>query len=205
MPEFPMPLLAVLALALALAQDRTETLGKSHAQILAMGRTRWRDAFVGKFGGSTAGEAGAESLYGDALAWRNDRLLKGRKSPLRDRLQAFKNDAVGVGEAITGGGTMWNIIAASFYADAEETFYRVLTHTGRAPKRVVSDVDKGLGRLGRALAAVGDPKYRKQGAESMADLQKEFRALVAAARRLPRRDSDTVLEFCRKTLEAIDE
>ena len=197
-----MPFLACLALAV-LAQDRTETLGKSNAQILAMGRTRWHDAFVGKEGGSTMGEAGAESLYGDALAWRNDRLLKGRKSPLRAHLQSFKNDAAGAGEAITGGGTMWNIVAASLYADAEETLHRVLTHTGRAPRRVVSDVDRGLGRLSRALAAIKEPKDRKRGAEAMADLQRDFRAVVAEARRLPRRDSDTVLEFCRKTLDGV--
>lgn len=195
-----LPLLVILAL-----QNREDTLGRSNAQILAMGRKRWYAFFTGKQGESTMAMAGAEGLYADALASRTDRLLKGRKSALRADLRDFSNDAQGVGAAITGGGTMWNITAAGLYADTEEAFYAVLVHSGHAPRRVVSDVVKAMRPLRKGLDAVDDPKYRKEGAAALTRLVADLKRVVADAKPLARRDLDTVLEFCRSTVAGVAE
>lgn len=191
----------------ALRQDLKDTNGKTYAQILAMGRSRWHDFFVGKDGGSTAAESSAEGIYGDALAWRNGKLLKGHPSPLRKALQAFKNDAIDAGTAVTGGGTMWNITAGSLYADAEQTLYAVLTHSGRAPHRKVSDAQRAVATLRHSVMGIGtdDKENRKQGLAAMDRLDADLLQAVALAAKLPRRDSDEVLEFCRSTAAGVNE
>ena len=194
-----LPFIAILAFA----QNREDTLGKSNAQILALGRKRWYAFYTAKQGESTMAMAGAEGLYGDALAWRTDRLLKGRKSALRTHMRDFSNDAQAVGSAITGGGTMWNITAAGLYADTEEAFYAVLVHSRHAPKRVVSDVAKAMRPLQKSLSAVDDPKYRKEGDAVLTRLMADLKRVVADAKPLSRRDSDTVLEFCRSTVAGV--
>ena len=78
-----MLLLSTLIVAAALQKDRTETLGLSYAQILALGPSRWEALVLKRRGDSTAATASGFSTYGDALRWRNDRLLKGRPFPLR--------------------------------------------------------------------------------------------------------------------------
>ncbi len=188
-----------------LHQSLENTKGKTNAQILAMGRSRWHDFYVGKESSSTASESSAEGLYGDALAWRNDRLLKGHSSPLRKALQAFKNDAIDAGSAITGGGTMWNITAGSLYADAEGTLYEVLTHSGHAPHRRVSDVSRAIASLRKGVSAIESsrPEDRKHGAAAVGRLEGDLRTVAALAAALSRRDSDDVLEFCRSTTAAM--
>lgn len=197
-----MPLLAALLLPLLLAQDRAkapseETLGKTHAQILAMGSERWVTLYTKRKGDSTPAIAGAFVTYGDALAMRNDRLLKGRKSPLRTHLRAFSDDLSVVGYSITGGGTIWTIFGAQSYRDVEEAFYRVLTHSGQAPRRVTSDVERAVATLAPMVAKVENPEDRKRAQASMVRARADLRAILVDARQLSRRDSDTVLEFCR--------
>ena len=150
-----MPLLASVVFLSLLAQDKAVTYGKTNAQVLAMGRKGWYGFFTSKAGDSTAGMAGAQALYGEALAWRNDKYGKARIGRLRRLLQDTRNDAVGVGYAATGGGTMWNVIAADLYADAEETLYAVLSKKGKAPRRRVSDVEKAYAGLRAAFRTAG--------------------------------------------------
>ena len=195
------------ALALVLLQQDEPPFGKTNAQILAMGRTRWYDFATKREGGeSTAGMTGAMGSYGDALAWRNDRIApKARVVRLRKLLQDTKNDAIAVGSAITGGGTMWNIISANLYADAEETLYAVLTKTGKAPARRVSDVTKALAGLSTALAATKKESwYKPEGGQYLAALRKDVAAVAAEAKKLPRRESDAMLDFAKQAVEAGD-
>ena len=189
------------AFALLLVQDKTETKGKSYAEILAMGRAKWHDLYVGKDGGVTAAETGAEGLYGDAVAWRIDRLNDPRAPRLLKVLQNVSNDAVGVGSAITGGGTMWSIVGASLYADLQTTRYAVLTGKGNAPKHVVSEVDRAYYRLEVHFGKSGpEPEFEKKGRAALDDLRRDLDALVREARRLPRRGSDSLLDFALRAM-----
>ena len=201
-----MPLLASVVFLTLLAQDKTATYGRSNAQILAMGRKRWYDLYTTKGGGeSTASMSSAEAIYGEALAWRNDKFGKAKIGRLRKLLLDTKNDAVGVGTAITGGGTMWNIINASLYADAEETLYAVLAKKGKAPKRRVSDVEKAYTQLRTAFRKSSDsglPEFRKEGPAALVRLRRDLDGVIAEATRQPRKGSDALLDFCVKALDA---
>ena len=146
----------------------------------------------------------AEALYGEALAWRNDKFGKARIGRLRKLLQDTKNDATGVGYAITGGGTMWNVIGASLYADAEETLYAVLSKKGKAPKRRVSDVEKAYARLRAAFrkSDSGLPEFKKEGPAALVRLRRDLDGVIAEATRQPRKGSDALLDFCVKAMKA---
>ncbi len=193
------------ALALVLVQQDEPPFGKTNAQILAMGRTKWYDFATRRDGGeSTAGMTGAIGSYGDALAWRNDRIKpKARVVRLRKVLQDTKNDAIAVGSAITGGGTLWNIVSVNLYADAEETLYAVLTKTGKAPARRVSDVTKALGGLSAAFeASKKESGSKPEGDQYLVALRKDVAAVAAEAKKLPRRASDAMLDFAKQAIEA---
>lgn len=193
------------ALALLAVQEGTETKDKSYAQILAMGRSKWHDFFVGRDAGATPAEAGAEGTYADALSWRTDRLRKPGTAALRKAIHDVESDALGVGTAMSGGGTMWTIVGASLYADGEETLYAVLTKRTRAPRRVVSDVDRAYAGLKTELAkAKPEGGFAARGAESLSDLRKDLDALVARAARRPRKESDALLDHALRALRAAD-
>lgn len=190
--------------ALVLAQSPAPTLGKTEAQILAMGRKPWNAFYTTKQGDSTVARSGAEASYGDALAARNDRLLKGARSPLRAALQAYEEDAQAVGYAITGGGTTWNVEAASLYADAEETLHAVLSHARRGPRVRVSAARAAVERLRRTLGRLDRHSQDSvEGHEEMRKLDGRFRSLVARAADLDRKGSDAVLDFCRATADGV--
>jgi hypothetical protein len=193
-----MALLSAFLLAAASQVDRSQTLGYTYAEILRMGQQRWTDVYAQKEGDSTLAISSGFSIYGAALAWRNDRLLKGRRSQLRDRLQGFSDHAQAVGSAATGGGSMWTIFAGQSYREVEQTLYQTLTHSYRGPKRVVSDVERAVDRLARVGAQAETEKHRREAREEILRLRQEMRGLINAARRLPRRDSDAVLEFARE-------
>lgn len=198
-------MLLPLAVALLLTQDKTDTFGKTNAQILAMGRSGWYRFYTAdsRGGDSNVGIVDAERLYGDALAWRNDRLGKARISRLRKLLLDAKNDAVATGTAITGGGTIWSIVSAGLYADAEETLYAVLTKGGKIPPRKVSDVEKAYAKLKAGLTR-GEPGVtsEKDARAALARLRRDLDGAIAEAARLPRRGSDAVLDFCIRAIEA---
>lgn len=197
-----MVLFTTLLAVATLQKDRTATLGYSYAQILAMGPKRWEATVLKKQGDSTLATGSGFSVYGDALAWRNDRLLKGRPFPLRRHLQAFSIQAQEVGNAATGGGTIWNIFAGQSYRDMEATIHTILTHSYRGPHRVVSDVTRAIDRLGGvALQAQG--KDRTDAGKAMVAIRRDLAAVVSDARKLPRQDSDAALEFCRETALAV--
>ena len=180
------------------------THGKTNAQILAMGRQGWSDFFCqAEGGGSTVALSGAESLYADARGWRNDKLGKANVMPLRRLLTDVGQHAVEVGTAITGGGTMWNIIANSVGADAEETIYTVLTLKGSPKKRVVSDMDKAFRRLESDLGKNDYvPELTKIGRQSLPRLRRDLDRVLVEARRRPRKASDALLDFCIRAMSA---
>ena len=200
-----MLLFPALLASVPLQKDRTETLGLSYAGILKLGPSRWEELVLKRQGDSTMATAGGFSTYGDALAWRNDGLLKRRAFPLRKHLRDFSNDVQGVGYARTQGGTMWSITAGQYHRDVEEAVYRTLTHTGRAPHRVVSDVTQALDRLQRVADRTEAGRYHTDAKAAMVKARADLRLVVADAKSLPRRDSDTVLDFCREATLGIED
>jgi hypothetical protein len=201
---------AVAAMATsAVAQDRKETFGKSNEQILSMGFDAWYKFYTAKEGHSNFGMAQAPGLYADALAARNDRLLRRQSSArrrqvteLRTLFKAFGNRAIEAGSSTTGGGTMWNPVSSSFYKDVEETIYGLVgPRRPRTPSRVVSDVTREIEQQRQLMERQFrsndiEPAGRTRGREAMADLNRTYRSIVTRAQGLPRRDSDLVLNFC---------
>lgn len=194
-------LLSALVVA-TLQKEMDPKLGYSYAQILAMGPKRWEEVVLKKVGDSTPATAMGFTTYGEALAWRNDRLLKGRPFPLRRHLESFSMQAQEVGNTATGGGTIWNIFAGQVYRDQEAAIHTILTHSYRGPKRVVSDVTKAIDRLDR-VAQTAEGKDRIDAGKAMVAIRRDLTTVVADARKLPRRDSDAALEFCRSTVQAV--
>ncbi|MBX3119677.1 MAG: hypothetical protein KF784_11470 [Fimbriimonadaceae bacterium] len=127
-------LIATSLLAGALfAQAQSKTYGKTNAQILSMGRSKWFDFYTSKAGQSTLDMSNAERLYGAALKERNDQRLakesKTRKeaiAAIRKSADAFGYGMISVGIAYSGGGTIWNPVIAGVSADTEEALYDVL-------------------------------------------------------------------------------
>ncbi len=179
------PSLASVVFLALLAQDKTATYGRSNAQILGDGAKRWYDLYTTRGGGeSTASMSSAEALYGEALAWRNDKFGKARIGRLRKLLQDAKNDAVGVGYrdhrrrddvehhrrlALRGRGGY---------------LYVVLAKKGKAPKRRVSDVEKAYARLRAAFrkSDSGLPEFQKEGPAALVRLRRDLDGAIARRR-----------------------
>jgi hypothetical protein len=200
----------------AVAQDRKDTFGKSNDQILSMGFDAWFKFYTTKEGNSNFGMAQASGLYADALAARNDRLLRGLPSArrrqiteLRALFKAFVNHAVEAGSATTGGGTMWNPVSTGLHKDAEEAVYGLLARRRpRTPSRVVSDVTRELEKqrqlMERQMRSNDiEAAGRTQGREAMDDLNRTYRSIVTRAKGLSRAESDLVLNFCLGTLKGL--
>lgn len=198
-----MPVLPVLAFVL-LNQNLQETYGKTHAQILAMGRSKWNNFYTEKSGGATTvSMSDAESLYANALGWRNDRFGKAKIGRLRTLLDSVVVNASDVGSAVTGGGTMWTIIRSSLSADGEETLYMVLSGKSSTPKHVVSDVEKSYTKLSRNLQnSESTAAVKKMGRDSLKELRKDLDGIIAEAARRPRKASDALLDFCIRAMSA---
>lgn len=200
----------------AVAQDRKATFGKSNDQILSMGFDAWYKFYTAKEGNSNFGMAQAPGLYADALAARNDRLLRRQPTArrrqvteLRTLFKAYANHAIEAGSATTGGGTMWNPVTTSLYKDVEEAVYGLLgPRRPRTPSRVVSDVTREIENqrqlMERQLRSNDiEPAGRAQGREAMADLNRSYRSIVTRAQGLSRRESDLVLNFCLGTVKGL--
>ena len=205
---------SLIALALAFlaigvqAQDTKDTYGKTNAQILAMGRDRWYTFYTSKAGDSTAAMSSAYGFYYDAATARNDALIakagerKATATKLRKLLTDYCNEALGLGENNTGGGTMWNPISGSCMGDEEDVVYAYLVKKGPSAKKiVVSTVTKKLDSLGALIEKTHkDPsatyfKY-EDAKESLKKMRSDFADLTALAKSFARADSDRVLRFC---------
>lgn len=115
------------------AQAEPPRFGKTNAEILRMGRSAWtKFAAEDRMDGSTAGYVSSEGTFGEALAERNDRLMKAKPAykrslvGLRTVLHDYANEFISIGSGVTGGGTMWNLTASAISPDVEEILYSAL-------------------------------------------------------------------------------
>lgn len=152
--------------ACLLAQEFTteDRFGKSVDDVVAMGRDKWHEWYThsDRGGGSTAGESFAQMIYADCLKVKNDAhlaLAKGPKEILIHRLDPFftnaMNNCTDAGRALTGGGTMWNIIHSGCQADKQETVRDLIWPRPKMPRATQSDVWKASRQ---ALKALSDNK-----------------------------------------------
>lgn len=108
--------------------DAEDRLGKTPAQIVAMGYDKWYDLYTGKNGESTQGMAGANRVYANAVSVVTDQKMKSLPAPrlkelkwLRAEMLQAEQEAVEAGMALTGGGTLWVITESSFEVEAQLT------------------------------------------------------------------------------------
>ncbi len=201
--------LVVGIVTLAAAQN----LGKTDAQIIAMGPQKWQDLFTSKIGSSTADMCRANEIYGQAVTRRNDRLIQSQLdgdfvqqvTKCRELLSTYGSTCIDLAYAITGGGTMWNPVYAGITGDSEMTLYGLLSDQAKRDKaRVVSDVD----RLTKKLDVIfRDMRRRGSSAswvnlddaeKSLSLLKSTFKKIVVIAAKMSRKDSDHLLSFCVK-------
>jgi len=199
--------LALVVLAVSSFAQEDGRLGKSNAQIVKMGRTGWYNLYTKKMGESTMAMVSAESLYADARSEANDRLLKTKSAGLQKAVPQFRkvmqsalNDAISIGTAMTGGGTMWNVTSASTAADVEDIVFGMLQPSARpkrdgATKLAVSERLSGLAAEVKAAAKEIDSNRQssnmsaKAASQAVVELRKSFARLEA----LPISEADKAL------------
>lgn len=149
-----------LLVAIAALAFQGSNLGKTDAQILAMGRQKWFAYYSSKEGDSTADNCDAESLYGAVLKRRNDRLAAKRPKAtreavrkLRPELTAFAEGVYEVGEALTGGGTLWNVIRAGISPNVEEALGAFVGVRMPASKATAAGIRRELDDLLKSVRA----------------------------------------------------
>lgn len=169
-----LPLLLIVTGAASLAKppSKADLEGKTPDQVVAMGREKWFSYFTGRVGDSTAAMSGAERLYGDCLKHSNDKVIVKMPKEKRDligrlrvQLYRFNDEAVRLGEILTGGGTMWNPVFAGLQADCEEAV-RVFIGKSKPrkisvePEEAISFLDRYLDKVADDIRAWGETEYR---------------------------------------------
>ncbi len=199
----------LLLAAVVGAQNRSDTFGKSNAQIVAMGHDAWYKFYTSKTGESTADMVAVESLFGDALKARNDGLLRARPNStgmyrkLRKLLGDYGQASIDAAYARTGGGTMWHPVYASIGAEVEDVLFGLLGGKVKtAPHLVVSNVKVALSILNTTFAQThkqeGDNGWFKYGdaMRAVGSMRSRFSVLVPIAAHFDRVGSDRILKFC---------
>lgn len=201
----------LLLLAAITTMASAQNLGKTDAQIIAMGIDKWQDFYTKKQGYSTADMCQANDVYGQAVKRRNNRLLqdqldgdfKLKIEKLRSLLNTYGSTSIDIAYTRTGGGTMWNPVYAAVLAEGEETIYKILSDTAKPSRhRVVSDVTKQIDLAQQAV----DKPAKNPGAEdwmrpkeaypALKLLRKTYIEIAAIAKTMSRKDSDHLLNFC---------
>ncbi len=120
-------------------QDRDPKLGKSDAEIVALGREAWGDLYAREVGGSTAAMAQAEDVFGEAHTRVNDLALAKLPAARQASVKAVRaagrdvgNGLVSLGAAFSGGGTMWIPVEAAVPATVEALVARLAKTPGAA-------------------------------------------------------------------------
>lgn len=214
-PGMTTPVLIATLLLTQVGLERTGPEGKmgmTDRQILTLGQQGFVDKYSVKFGSSTADMVDAFEIYADAVKRLNDQVFTKQPAAtrivvgtLRVRLANFRNEMCDVGRALSGGGTMWHITYSETRADVEEALAVKSGVIKKAPpRRVVSDVTKALDQLAK------DTRANREEVESMKEsgggmneiesslklARKEYAEIVKIAAKLPRKESDAILQFC---------
>lgn len=196
---------------------RKETLGKSEAQIVAMGRDNWVAFFTDGDRDSTTNAAEAETIYGVALERRNRgriaRLPRARQGFLartQNWLKAFETHVIELHATLSGGGDTFRSARAAIDADTEEVIGRLTGDRGPAPaSHTTGEVERRLSefetkiRKSKAdrLKPEGETFSAEYGLQHLREAREAFRELAATLKSAPRAESDLVLGACIDRLE----
>ena len=188
-----------------------DTYGKSHADILRMGRGKWSDYYTAKAGSSTLAMCDAESIYGTCLKERNDGRIKRLPAAWRnryDRLRKLSADfgeaVVEVGMALTGGGTIWHPVEAGIPADVEETV-ALLLNPSRSRAASAATVVRRLRALrsdikghAKEIDQWGGPSgLNSQSAlHNVALAESRYREILKLSSRFPVKSRSAIVAFC---------
>ncbi len=145
--------------AVGLQVEKSDYMGKTPDQVVAMGRSAWFKAYTRKFGDSTMGMAFAEYVFGDALQKVNDRKLAKLPTARRKTLEEYRKELLGfavdchrIGELVSMGGTMWRNFDSTIPADVEEILAEAITGKFDAKKSAsLAAVDREFDRSGGKL------------------------------------------------------
>lgn len=202
---------------LVLALSGQSTLGKTDSEIIKMGRSAWYDYYVSKEGESTADSCNAEQVFGEVLKRRNDRLLQGAPAKralitkVRTDLKTFQSAIYDVGYALSGGGTMWNVVYSGVLADTEEAVGHLLgPRDPQVKPRKTSQVRQALAALAtrverekvsiEAMPSGGGMRAARTG---LAAANRSLDRLISTAAKRPRTESDAILSCCMEAVETV--
>jgi hypothetical protein len=205
--------IAILISLTNLAFSADDTFGKTHADILKMGRTKWFEFYTGKAGESTLGMCEAERIYGDCLTERNDKLLnklpaakQKQMMKLRELSLSFGCSMINVGMVLSGGGTIWQPVEAGIMADFEEALYTLLTkpQTKATKPTSAEDVTRLLDKYRKEIVSrakeideinVGDDLTSKAGLKSLAQAEATFKKALALVAGFESKQKALVLRY----------
>lgn len=199
------------ALVLLVIAQPQGTLGKTDAQIIAMGRDAWLRFHSSKAGESTAATCDAHATYGQVLFRRNAALEKKVPKTRRDLISMFRIDLVAycnslieVSASFSGGGTVWGPVSAAVSSYVEETLYGVLTKKPGAkpvtPASVSSALNLIKSEINKNRKALDDFKGSGYGAafaaERLTGASNVFGRISQNAKKLDSASANRVLGFC---------
>lgn len=215
----PLTVLILLSAAACIAESpsRGDLQGKSPSQVVAMGREKWFEFFTSKVGDSTAAMSGAESLYGACLKIANDKAIvklpkekRDQLGKLRYQLNRFNDEAIRLGEILSGGGTMWNPVFAGILADNEEA---VAVLIGRAkprkaastPEEAISFLDRYLDKVAPDIREWGETEYRSvaKGKAKVAILKSTLKELEVTAAKIHPKGKEWIRHEAAKTVTSV--
>lgn len=189
------------------------SLGKSDAQIIAMGREGWLRYHASKVGESTASMCDAHAIYGQVLFRRNAALEKKVSKSRRDLVAMFRidliaycNSLIEVSASFSGGGTVWGPVGAAVSSYVEETLYGVLTNRTGSPKVAPGQVTSTLSHIKAEILknkkGLDDFKGSGYGSafalERLGGASNVFGRISQNAKKLDPAGASIVLGFCLK-------
>lgn len=143
----------------------SDRLGLTWTQIAAMTSAAWFDRYTARHGDSTMAMVQAQAVYGWAVERENNHAASRLSAPRKAALTALRRSArefrfgcALCGRALSGGGTMWNLVDGGVPTAVEETIRSILRGRKSAAKGdyrvVVAGVIKRL-KAPNALAGFG--------------------------------------------------
>ncbi len=186
-------------------------MGKTAAQILAMGHDKWFKLYTGKYGESTAGMVTANDVYAACLGKATDaKIAKLPQSTkvvlqgLRKPMLAFVEAMITCGYQVTGGGTIWTLFGSSANVEAEEAIAKIVK--GPNPRFSLTKLESEVrAKLARARKKVDSSKkeiesFQSGGYQTAVNALdqggKIFSQLVVLSKMLKPDQASTLLKFC---------
>ncbi|MGV3722086.1 MAG: hypothetical protein ACO1SX_14340 [Actinomycetota bacterium] len=196
---------------------RKQTLNKTEAQIVEMGRDKWVEFFTRGDRETATNMSEAQTIFGLALERRNRvraaQLSKPRRTHLeilRNWTYAFETNVIEMLATLSGGGDTYRAARAGVNADVEELIGRLTGDPGPVPAaRTTGDVIRRMTEIEGKIRATkearlvpaGETYSVEYGLERAKLAREAFLRLAKELENTPRAESDLVLGACVDRLE----